>query len=132
MWKAMNKWNQANVGTVTRISLIALGFSAITGCARGAITFYPPQVIVASDADPVRPEEVIVILDDATPECDFFEIGSFSYDWARDGVLTSAQMCINSIRKAAARKGADGIYKIEYTPGSMGETGATAVAYRCR
>ena len=111
---------------------IVISLVFLCGCATAAITFYPAQEYAETDAEPVYAEDVHVIMDDSEPTCDYYEIGTFIYDWARDGIMTSARMSIDGIREAASDKGASGIYKIEYMTGGMGETGAQAVAYRCR
>jgi hypothetical protein len=112
------------------ILLILVLMVAITACRSAAISFYPTQDYVRYPAE--RTRDVLVLMGAERPRCPFVEIGTIDYDWARDGIATGSKVALAGIRREAAKRGASGIYKVEYIRGMMGELGAKAVAYRCQ
>ena len=78
------------------------------------------------------------------PTCAYDEMGTIVYDWAGDGVFTTAERALEGIREKAADIGASGIYKLESTTGATvgqamfgtvavgSEVGLKAVAFACK
>jgi len=100
-----------------------------TSCASAAISFFPSPDYAkypARDSD-----EVDVLMGAENPRCQYVEVGTIDYDPAMDGVPTGSKRAMKGVRREAGKRGASGIYKVEYVRGVMGEMGVKAMAYRC-
>jgi hypothetical protein len=89
-----------------------------SACTSNATHFYP-LAPGEHERDPVHARALIVILDDRAPPCEHRDVGTIVYDWARDGVFTSAQRALDGVVEEAAQLGASGIYRVEYSAGAV-------------
>jgi len=88
--------------------------SLLAGC---AISSFPVE-----DTPALREKrsvkEIVVYFDDSEPSCPFRDVAVLSYDWARDGIMTSQDIALKGLRRRAAKMGASGIRAVEMIPGA--------------
>lgn len=96
----------------------------LSACTSAAVRFYPQPGVNPESRQLASEESVVVLLGRDVPNCDLTELGTLSYDWARDGIFTSETVVIDGLREYAAELGATGIYKVEITGGGVAGTGS--------
>ncbi|MFO1505935.1 MAG: hypothetical protein U1F23_02460 [Lysobacterales bacterium] len=131
------------VGT---LPLLILG-----ACTSAALRYYPRPDVRSDSHAPTSEQSIVVLLGQDVPNCEYQELGTLTYDWARDGIPTTENTVIDAFRGYAAQLGATGIYKVQLTNGGVvglgsvaatgsggvgffsagHEVGGTAVAYVC-
>src|SRR5690349_5020065 len=93
------------------LTLLVVVLPCAAGC--NPSTFYPRRAFMNAERPSIDPESVEVLTEkDQAPTCAYEEMGTIVYDWARDGVFTTADRALKGVREKAADIGASGIYKL--------------------
>src|SRR5262245_31325321 len=111
---------------LVRAMVLAAGAALLaSGCIATATSFYPVAGFQEGSLPPREPNQVTVHLDGSIPTCRFRELGTILYDWARDGIFTSESVALSGAQAMAARLGATGIYKLQFTGGAAVGVGSS-------
>lgn len=107
---------------------------ALASCATPQ-SYYPKAGFVVGSIPPNEVHRVQVYLKEDAPRCNVREIATLRYDGLSDGVFTSQDAAIASIRQQAADLGAHGVYRFLFTPvgfsSAATEYSGQATAYVC-
>jgi hypothetical protein len=124
-------WRSAHRGPLC-VSLWLVALALMAGCTGFATKFYSANDFHEGALPERTTSEIQVILGDQMPKCQYTEIGTIIYDWARDGIFTSQSVALDGTIAKAAHLGASGIYKIRTstgaTVGMVSGSGSFAVA----
>lgn len=124
-----------NLQTIFR-NVVILSILLLPACRkRQPESVYPKQGFRIGTLAPADVMNVEVLFGEETPTCEYQEIATILYDWAKDGAFTSQSMVYDGLRRAAANIGAHGLYKVEISNGAhlsmgvgMGNTSTTGDA----